>query len=163
MYTVGSGLLYMLKIDSSPCEWVMYQLVTGIGSGPCIQLPLITLQATLAKESVASGSTFGIFFSTFGGAIGVTIAQNIFSNQLAEEIPKHTVGIDPAAIIAVGAANFREVTPPDQLAGILLAYNIAITDTFILAIACGGLVFLLGFLIEWKNIKRKDSLQSSAA
>ncbi|RMZ83967.1 hypothetical protein DV737_g1334, partial [Chaetothyriales sp. CBS 132003] len=96
-----------------------------------------------------------IFFNTLGGAFSVSIAQNIFSNTLIKQIPLHTQGVNPATIIAAGATHIRDVTPPSQLPGVLIAYNIAVTDTFVLSIACAGIATCLSALFEWKTVKGK--------
>jgi hypothetical protein len=44
-----------------------------------------------------------IFFNTLGGAISVSIAQNIFANGLVKEVPKHTTGITGREILTIGA------------------------------------------------------------
>jgi len=103
-----------------------------------------------------TGNAIPIFFVSLGGAISISIAQNIFSNALVKRIPLHTQGLDPRVIIAAGATHIRDVTPPDQLGGVLLAYNDALTQAYILAIACGAIAFLSSFLFEWKNVKGKN-------
>ena len=82
-----------------------------------------------------------IFFNSLGGAFSISIAQNIFSNTLIQEIPKHTTGVSPATIIKAGATHVRDVTPSDQLQGVLQAYDLAINRAFILPIAVGALAF----------------------
>ena len=91
-----------------------------------------------------------IFFNSLGGALSISIAQNIFSNTLTQQIPKHTSGVDPAIIIGAGATNVRDprISPPDQLAGILLAYNEAVTRALIVPIAVGGLSFFCSLFVS---------------
>jgi hypothetical protein len=46
------------------------------------------------------------------------------------------------------------------------AYNIAVSRTFLLAVATGGLAFLCALGIEWKNIKgpvKKDRFVSTVS
>ncbi len=89
-----------------------------------------------------------IFFNSLGGAISISIAQNIFSNTLIQEIPKHTNGLNPVLIISAGATHVREVTPPNQLAGVLQAYDLAVQKAFILPIAVGAIAFLFSLLVS---------------
>jgi hypothetical protein len=63
--------------------------------------------------------------------------------------------VDPAVIIGAGAAHVREVTSPQQLPGVLLAYNKAITTAFILPIATAALAALASLGMEWKSVKGK--------
>ena len=117
----------------------------------------------LNKKDMPSGNAIAIFFNTLGGAFAISIAQNIFSNSLIQEIPKYTTGVSPAKIIAAGATHIRDVTPADQLAGVLQAYNIAVTRAYILPIACAGVSFLVSFLFEWKSVKGKKPEMGGAA
>lgn len=94
-----------------------------------------------------------MFFNSLGGAISISIAQNIFSNTLLLEIPKHTEGVDPRVVMAAGATHVRDVVEEGQLGGVLFAYNAAVTSAYILAIACGGLAFGASWLFEWKSVK----------
>ena len=155
IFAVGSGMLYTLKPSSSAGMWIGYQILSGFGAGACVQIPFVAIQVVLSKKDMPSGNAITIFFNTLGGAMSISIAQNIFSNTLIQQIPKYTTGIDPAKIIAAGATHIREVTPKSQLAGVLTAYNIAVTRSFILPITCAGLAFLCSLLFEWKSVKGK--------
>jgi hypothetical protein len=155
IFAVGSGMIYTLKPFSSAGMWIGYQILAGVGAGACVQVPFVAIQVVLNKKDIPSGNAITIFFNTLGGAISISIAQNIFSNTLIKEIPQYTTGVNPAKIIAAGATHIREVTPKSQLAGVLTAYNIAVTRSFILPIACAGLAFLCSLLFEWKSVKGK--------
>lgn len=163
IFTVGAGLIYTLKVNSSTGTWIGYQILTGAGVGIGVQIPFVAIQVVLSKKDMPTGNAIPIFFVTLGGAISVSVAQNIFSNSLISELPKHTHGIDPRVIIAAGATHIREVTPPDQLAGVLLAYKNALSQAFIVAIACGGLGFLASLLFEWRNVKGKKIAMGGGA
>ena len=101
-----------------------------------------------ASTNKPSLDALAIFFNSLGGAISISVAQNIFTNTLIQEIPKRTHDTDPATIIAAGATHIREVTPPGQLPGVLEAYNLAITRAFIVPIAVGGLALLCSFFVS---------------
>jgi hypothetical protein len=110
-----------------------------------------------------TGNSIAIFFNSLGGAIAISIAQNIFTNTLVKELPLLVPDVKPLVIIAAGATHIREVVTPQQLPGTLLSYNKAITTAFILPIAVGGLAFLSSLLFEWKSIKGKSLVSGSAA
>lgn len=153
VFCVGSGMLYTLKVSSSTGTWIGYQILGGVGAGMCVQIPFIAVQVVLSKKDMPIGNATAIFFNSLGGAISISIAQNIFSNSLIKQIPKDAPGIDPRIIIAAGATHIRQVVPPDLLPGVLLAYDKALTNAYILAIACSGLAFLSSLMLEWKSVK----------
>lgn len=158
IFTIGSGLLYSLQVSSYAGAWIGYQLLTGIGAGASVQIPFIAVQVVLSAKDMPTGNALAIFFNTLGGALSVSIAQIIFSNLLVQQLPKHTTGVDPAIVVSAGATNVRQVSPPGQLAGVLLAYNEAVTRVFILPIAVGGLAFLCSLFVSSLGIVHSPCL-----
>ena len=176
IFTVGAGLIYTLDVPAYAGKWVGYQLLAGLGAGAGIQIPFVAVQTVLNSKDMPTGSQFpclfpslclrfiwlksltdaiAIFFNSLGGAFSISIAQNIFSNKLAEEIPKQTTGLSAQEIISAGATFVREITPADQLQGVLRAYNIALTNAFILPIAVGGLALIASLFVSattWSSL-----------
>lgn len=178
VFVIGSGLLYTLKADSNTAQWLGYQVLTGIGFGSCVQIPFLAVQVVLKKKDMPSGRKFYthqtslpnspaivaiiIFFNLLGGTISVSIAQNIFSHTLSQQLPIYAPSLNASAIIAAGAAGLREVTPPHMLVNVREAYNIAITKAFILPIAAGAIGFCFSFMVEWGSVKGKNLLAGTA-
>ncbi|KAI9664422.1 MAG: hypothetical protein M1829_005815 [Trizodia sp. TS-e1964] len=158
IFTVGAGMLYTLSVDSDAGMWIGYQLIAGFGSGACIQIPFIAVQSVLNAKDIPSGNAIAIFFNTLGGAISISIAQSVFSNTLVSQISQRTTGLDAASIIASGATQVANVTPPDQLQGVLESYTLAVDKTFILPIAVGGAAFICSLFVEIKRIDGKKLL-----
>jgi hypothetical protein len=180
VFTVGCGMLHTLKVDSGVGMWIGYQILAGVGAGACVQIPFIAVQVVLPDKDMVCivtaemlmsiltlykpiGNAVAIFFNTLGGSISISIAQNIFSNTLLEQIPKHAPTVNPALIMRAGATHFREFIRPDQLDGVLVAYNMAVTTAFILPIAVSGLAALSSLLMEWKSVKGKSLIPGGGA
>ena len=155
IFCVGSGLIYTLKVDSSAGTWIGYQIIAGAGAGACVQIPFIAVQVVLSKKDMPVGNAIAIFFNSLGGALAISIAQNIFSNTLIKKIPLYAPGVNPQVIITAGATHIKKVVTKAQLPGVLLAYNSAITTAYVLAIATAGLAFCVSFIFEWKSVKGK--------
>ena len=155
VFTVGAGMLYTLQVGDSAGKWIGYQLIAGIGAGACIQIPFISVQVALPPKDMPTGNAITIFSNTLGGALSVSIAQNIFSNFLLQQLEEKAPTAPIAIIINAGATHVREVTPPQLLEPVLEAFDAAITRAFILAIAVGGIAFFCSFLFEWKSLKGK--------
>lgn len=120
------------------------------------------MQAVVSGADLPVGNAVAIFFNTLGGALAVSIAQNIFSNGLKTEIPKFTTGVSADVVFAAGATGIRQVVPAAQLAGALEAYNQALENTFIMPIAVVGLAFVSSALFEWKSVKGKNLAAGAA-
>lgn len=51
---IGSGFIYTLDIDSTPAEFIGYQVVVGTGIGIAIQVPVIVAQSLSPKADISS-------------------------------------------------------------------------------------------------------------
>ena len=121
-------------------------------------VPFIVLNA----KDMPTGNAIAIFFNSLGGAVSISIAQNIFSNGLKVNLPKYAPGVDPATIIAAGATHLREAVSAAQLPGVLQAYMTALSDAFVISIAAGGIATILACFVEWKNVKGKKIVPTAA-
>lgn len=104
-----------------------------------------------------------MFFNSLGGALSISIAQNIFVNTLAKEIPKYVPGLDSRVVSEAGATNLRKVVSPEQLPGVLEGYNKSIVTAFALAIATSGVAFFVSLGMEQKSVKGKKIVASGGA
>ncbi|KAH8808301.1 major facilitator superfamily domain-containing protein [Xylogone sp. PMI_703] len=163
IFTVSAGLLYTLRVSSNVAKWVCYQLLAGFGAGGGIQLPFIAVQTVLNNNDMPTGNAMAIFFNSLGGAISISIAQNIFSNGLVKNLPKYAPGVSEELISRAGATALRTVVSAAQLPGVLKAYMAALNEAFIISIAVGGIAFLVAFIVEPKSIKGKNISMAAAA
>lgn len=103
IFTVGAGLIYTLKVNSNAGEWIGYQLLCGFGAGAGVQIPFIAVQCVLNGKDMPTGNAIAIFFNSLGGAISISIAQNVFSNGLSKNLPKYSPEVSPEIVVASGA------------------------------------------------------------
>jgi len=163
VFAIGSGMLYTLKLDSSAGHWVGYQILAGLGAGASVQIPFVAVQVVTSEKDMPTANALVMFFNSLGGAIAISIAQNIFINSLAKEIPKYAPAVDPRIVINAGATYVRHVVPIEYLSGVLVAYTTAITTAMILSVATGALACLVSFGMEWKSVKGKNLMPGGAA
>lgn len=150
---IGAGLLTTWQVDTSTGKWIGYQIVYGFGVGFGMQQAIITVQAVLPLKDIPVGTAMAAFFMNFGGSLFVSAAQNVFNNRLASELRVYTSGIDPSVILHVGATELKTVVPPNQVHGVLLAYNSSITHTWYIALAMACLTAIPAIFVEWKSVK----------
>lgn len=151
---VAAGLLHTLKVDSSPAQWIGYQALAGVGAGFAIQIPILAVQCVLPDGDLAIGNSMVTFFQWLGAAVGISVGQNIFANILVSRLAA-IPGLDPTLLLKVGAAGVREVTPPEVLPAVLLAYDEAITSAFYYSIGGAVVAFLASLGMESKSVKGK--------
>lgn len=152
-FTIGSGILFTLRVDTSLAQSIGYQILAGGSAGLAVQVPFVAVQALLDPSDAQIGVGLAIFANSLGGAMSTSIAQNIFSNSLARNLAQYAPGIDPQQIINTGVTELRQKFPVNSMAGILEAYVSSIDDSFILPISVGGVAFLASLFVEWKSIK----------
>ena len=101
--TVGCGLIQTLHATSSTAHWFGYEVLTGIGFGMAFQIPYTVVQVVLPAKDLAVGNALIVFFQALGGALAVSIGQNILSKTLLTELTKFD-SEDAARIVAAGAS-----------------------------------------------------------
>lgn len=164
IFTVGCAMISTLDVDSGAAKWLGYQIIAGVGGGASVQIPFLAVQVALRQADAPIGSTTSIlwcpcfkltrspaaimmFFNSLGGALAISIAQNIFSNKLVTNVHKYAPNVLPATVSSAGATHLREVIPAADLAGVLEAYAKALRTTFIPPIAFAGLSVLVSLFV----------------
>ncbi|KAG4426677.1 hypothetical protein IFR04_000108 [Cadophora malorum] len=154
---IGVGLLSTLTPDSGHAKWIGYQCIAGIGIGFGMQQPLIAVQTVLDISLVPIGTSIVIFVQTLGGALFVSIGQNVFSNKLVEGLAKYAPSVDPLSVLRIGATSLQSSPDLDKadLPGVIMAYNGALTHSFLVAAIMAAFTIVGSGCIEWKSVKGK--------
>ncbi|KAI9808246.1 MAG: MFS sugar transporter [Sarcosagium campestre] len=152
---IGAGLLTTLKVDSGSPEWIGYQALFGIGVGFGLQQSIIAVQTVVSLDDTPTAVATVIFAQTLGGALFISVAQNVFTNRLVAGLLEAAPGLDPTIVLNVGATSIKNAVPAKFLEGTLLAYNRALTETYYVAVAMSCLTIIGSASIEWKSVKGK--------
>lgn len=155
--SIGCGLFTTMAIDTASSHWIGYQVVFGLGAGMFIIGPLMAVQTVLSPRNTPVGIATVSFFQMFGGALFAAISQTIFNEQLAKQLMRHVPDLDLRALINAGTIGFHKVVRPDQLAGVLQSYNVALLDPFYLAAAASAVSCCFAIGLPWISVKGKTS------
>ncbi|KAJ5973237.1 hypothetical protein N7481_010447 [Penicillium waksmanii] len=153
--TIGAGLLSTLQVDSGHPKWIGYQALFGIGLGLGMQQPMMVMQTALNPMDVPSGTAIVMFAQTLGGAIFVSVGQNVFQNQLFQNLAHYAPDAPAAQLVSAGATMLRTLVTGDELHRVLVAYNEAIMQTFYVSVAMGALTLVGPIFVEWLSVKGK--------
>ena len=159
---IGSGLLSTFTVDTGAGKWIGYQIIFGAGVGFGMQQPLIAAQTVLKKKDVPLGTAIVMFSQILGGAIFVSVAQNVFTNSLISNLKQVVPNLNPAIVLATGATSLQHQIPPKYLAGVQTAYNGAIMNTFYVGVAIGAMSIFGAVFLEWKSVKGKKMEMAAA-
>jgi len=155
LMSIGAGLLTTFKPNTGHAKWIGYQFLFGAGVGAGMQQTLIAAQASLPLSDVPVGTAIMMFAQTLGGALMVSVGQNVFTNQLYKNLVKAVPDLDPAVVIAAGATKLKDQVPTKYLTQVLLAYNDALTQTWYVALALAVLAGFGAAAIQWISVKGK--------
>lgn len=162
LMAVGAGLLSTLNESSGHSKWIGYQVIFGAGVGFGMQQTLIAVQTVLPLADVPIGTAIVMFAQLLGGAIFISVAQNVFTNQLLNNVISAVPGINPEQVLSTGATSLATQIDPKYLPGVKIAYNGAIIDTFYVAVAMASLSSVGAAFLEWKSVKGKKIEMTAA-
>lgn len=131
MAVVGSGLMSTFTPSTTNAARVCYQLLYGFARGMILQQPVTAIQANVPKHQMAIGTALIGVTQNFGAALFVSLAQTIFMNSLRSALATFAPEVDAKKVISVGATSFRTVVSESSVPKVILAYNKALTATFV--------------------------------
>lgn len=163
---VGAGLLTMLEVDTPQAKWIGYQVVYGIGLGCTFQAPNLAAQTVLPTRDVPVGVSLMLFSQLLGGAIFISVGQNVLNNQLLQRL-SGLPGFNPDLIKSEGATELIQKLPVAIRAQVLSAYNDSLRKVFQVALIMTCLCIFGSLAMEWrsvkKNLPKKDHGSASEA
>ena len=152
---IGYGLISTFHPGIAHDKWIGYQIIAGAGVGLGMQQPLMAVQTVLDIKDVPTGTSVIVFLQTLGGALFISICENIFTNYLSTYVKEYVPGLDPKVVLATGATGIQSVIPADQIDGVILAYSDALAKTFVVSTALAAMTIIGAAFIEWKSVKGK--------
>ncbi|KZT20495.1 putative MFS multidrug transporter [Neolentinus lepideus HHB14362 ss-1] len=153
---VGAGLLTTFKPNTAHPMWIGYQVIFGFGLGLGLQQPGMAAQTTLEPKDTSTGVSLMFFGQSLGGAVFLSVAENIFTNKLVSGFER-VAGLDSATVVNTGATALRQIIPQSQLENVLVVYNKAIIVAFYVPLAWACFAIVPALTMEWKNVKAKRS------
>ena len=152
---VGAGLFQLFTPHTEHPKWIGVQVLYGYGVGLGIQQGNLAAQTVLSKKDVNTGVALMFFGQTLGGAIFLSVAQNILDNKLSKSIAS-IPGVSPQLILNTGATAFQNLIPERYREQALQDYNDALVNVFVVALATGAASALGSALLPWRSIKGKQ-------
>jgi hypothetical protein len=149
IYVGGSVLLYKLGPNSGPAQYLSFQVVAGCGCGIAIQVTFIAVQVVTPVKDLALVCSMEILFRRLGGAIGISVAGNLFINALADNAIH---GVDAGSLL--GGSRSIPKNMSAEFTGVVSG---AISRVFILPLAATALAVPLSWGMEWHVLKDDNS------
>jgi hypothetical protein len=157
---IGAGLLTTLQVDSDQAKWIGYQVLFGFGLGNSFQAPNLAAQTVLGHKDVNVGISLMIFGQLLGGAVFISVGQNVLDGQLVSRLAQF--GFNPQQIASAGATSLAAL--PDAIrGGVIFQYNEALRKVFQVGLIMACLTILGAVSLEWKSVKKNKPTKDNAA
>jgi MFS family permease len=157
--SIGAGLITTWPINVSSGVWIGYQVLYGVGAGIGMQQPSMSAQIVLPRPDAPTGVSFMFFGQNLGGAIFISVAENVFADGLASKLSKIPgLDLNGSSVAQLGATKIREMVPKELLGAVLDAYKPAIQNAFYVGVglACASLIGAV--LVEWRSVKEGEKM-----
>ena len=89
------------------------------------------MQTNLPREDTSLGASFVSFVQYLAGAIFAAVAKAVFTSSLPDTLHRYAPKVSPSLINKTGVTEFQNVVPPDELPGVLRAYNKSLNHVFV--------------------------------
>jgi len=153
---IGAGLISTWNINTGSGKWIGYQILLGLGVGAGMQQGNMAAQTVLTGKDVPLGVALMMFCQQLGGAIFVSVGQNVFSSKLVGGLTDLVDGLSAQDVVNTGATELRLIVPADQLAAVLSVYNAALRQVFVVGVAMACLAAIGAFALDWRSVKGKQ-------
>ncbi|KAK5112775.1 hypothetical protein LTR62_003873 [Meristemomyces frigidus] len=151
---IGAGLLTTLHVSTSHASWIGYQILLGFGIGLGMQQGNMAAQTTMARQHVSMAVSLMMFMQQLGGAIFISVGQNVFDSGLVRELVGAIPGLSAEIIVKTGATDLRNIVPTEDLPLLLTKYNLALRQVWVVGTAMASLAAVGAFALEWKSVKK---------
>ena len=156
---IGAGLITTFTPHTGHSAWIGYQALFGLGVGLGNQQPSVAAQTILARRDVSIGAALMMFSQTLGGAVFISVGNNLFESRLAHNLAK-IPGLDIGSVASIGATDLRNLVPANLLPQVIVAYNDALKGTFYLVTALTCCTVFGAAAMEWKSVKKGQQKQN---
>lgn len=151
--SIGAGLITTFTPNTGHAKWIAYQSIFGFGVGLGMQQASLAAQAVLGRKDATTGISLIMFCQLLGGAVFVSIGQNVFANELVKGLAS-VAGIHPAAVAPTGATELRKTVDPAKLTEVLSANNGTLVKVYEAGLTLARLSVIGALCMEWKDIKK---------
>ncbi|KAJ7485597.1 DHA14-like major facilitator [Mycena latifolia] len=152
----GAGLISTFDISTEHAHWIGFQVIFGLGVGFGLQQPVMAVQTVLRLQDIPIGTSLINCMQMLGGALFVSVGQNVFTNKLTTGIAGQVPGVNPAIVLRVGATSLHNSIDSEHLPAVLAVYNQSLVSAFYVAVALACLSVVGALTIEWKSVKGKN-------
>ena len=160
--TVGSGILYLLDVNTSIVAWIFLNLVSGVGMGMLFPSMTFSIQAATENKDLAFAVAMFSFFRAFGQTIGVAIGGTIFQNEMKRKLSAYPLLAPMATEYSKDASSLVQIIKSMSKVGeegitraqLVQSYADSLKTVWIVMCALAGVAGLASMAIRGLDINR---------
>ncbi|KAG0356713.1 major facilitator superfamily domain-containing protein [Gamsiella multidivaricata] len=150
--TTGTGLLTLLREDSSRGMVIGFLFINGLGIGFSMQPVMLAIQSAVPSRDIAVATANATFFRTVGSVLGVAITGTVFNNAIKNNLAPLIV-MNPEVGRVISDSYLAPTFGPEMEAQILHAYMMALRSGFIACVPFMGLAWLCSLFIQHNKLR----------
>lgn len=159
--SVGAGLLTTMNVRSGAGQWIGYQAMVGFGTGLGMQQGAVIVQNGLQADDIPIAISAVAFFQVLGSTLMVSITQNVFDQRLFTELVSILPNITTTEIFNNGATEIVNLLPSGEVAFGLSKINIALTQSWYVAVAGASVSFLGAMGMGYRKLKTEENKEET--
>jgi hypothetical protein len=159
----GNVRIYLSNARTLTSEWVGYEILSAVGIGMALQIPVIANQASVSADDMAAVTTLTLFLENCGETLFVASSEGAFTNGLLSSLARNLPSIDSKAVLDAGATQIRSVFSGGDLEQILVSYLDGCKTSHLITVACGAAACLISCssacpaAVSWAKLKLKKA------
>ncbi|KIW92406.1 uncharacterized protein Z519_07390 [Cladophialophora bantiana CBS 173.52] len=152
--TVGVVMVHTLDADAGLGSWIGFEILTGMGVGLALQVPMIANQAAVGVEDMAAVTSLTLFCENVGTSIFIAATEAAFTNGLVSALGHHVPQVKPEMIVNTGVTEIRRLFGKNQVPGILRSYLQGCKVSHLVPMACGSAATLVSMVVAVPSVRQ---------
>lgn len=158
---VGAGLITTWTTETNLARLIVYSGIIGFGSGLAFEVPQIAVQTVLSEEDSALGLSVTLFAQNFGGAIFISIAQQVFTSQLLANLEGKVPNLTPTTVQSLGFVDLPDSSMNSSSHEILAGMENSFLHVWYIAVSLACVMIVGSLAMEWRSVKSDEKDESS--
>ncbi|KAJ9138409.1 MFS general substrate transporter [Pleurostoma richardsiae] len=165
LWTIASGLFTTVTPSTSTTKLVVFQLLTGLGSGQTLQTTLVAIQAAVKRHEMAVVTGARNYLRMMGSTLAVAASSAIVNNTVRSRL--QSIAFPPSLISEIISDPTKIPSmslSAEQETEALNAYAKGVQVTYYMMTTLAGVQFVLCvFFVKDYSLRREDDEKQKEA
>jgi hypothetical protein len=136
---VGNTKIHSLDANTPIKDWVGFELLTAMGVGLALQIPMIANQALVSADDLGAATSMSLFMENCGTVLFVASSEAAFTNGLLSSLAHNLPQVDAKVVLDAGATQIRTLFSGNELEKVLNGYLDGCKTSHVITVACGAM------------------------